>query len=117
MRISGRDRTEGDPSHPQLPIQHGLLQEPLLLHWLEEVAVFVHPSDFAETKRAPVLITSLNRALLHRDGVIVVNKESSQITDEFLPDQRSHLYGIAIATSRCLSGEKYECMNESLTMY
>uniref|UniRef100_H2T9F0 Nidogen 2 n=1 Tax=Takifugu rubripes TaxID=31033 RepID=H2T9F0_TAKRU len=50
-----------------------------------------------------------------RDGVIVVNKESSQITDEFLPDQRSHLYGIAIATRRCLSGEKYECL--SLTMY
>ncbi|XP_056882960.1 nidogen-2 isoform X20 [Takifugu flavidus] len=41
-----------------------------------------------------------------RDGVIVVNKESSQITDEFLPDQRSHLYGIAIATRRCLSGNQ-----------
>ncbi|CAJ1087012.1 nidogen-2 isoform X3 [Xyrichtys novacula] len=39
-----------------------------------------------------------------RDGVIAVNKESSQITDEYLPDQRSHLYGIAIATSQCLSG-------------
>uniref|UniRef100_A0A671U7F2 Nidogen 2 n=1 Tax=Sparus aurata TaxID=8175 RepID=A0A671U7F2_SPAAU len=40
-----------------------------------------------------------------RDGVIVVSKESSQFTDEYLPDQRSHLYGIAIATSQCLSGE------------
>ncbi|XP_030265805.1 nidogen-2 isoform X10 [Sparus aurata] len=39
-----------------------------------------------------------------RDGVIVVSKESSQFTDEYLPDQRSHLYGIAIATSQCLSG-------------
>ncbi|XP_034072977.1 nidogen-2 isoform X9 [Gymnodraco acuticeps] len=39
-----------------------------------------------------------------RDGVIAVNKDSSQITDEFLPDQRSHLYGIAIATTQCLSG-------------
>ncbi|KAM7375351.1 hypothetical protein PAMA_014447 [Pampus argenteus] len=39
-----------------------------------------------------------------RDGVIAVNKDSSQLTDEYLPDQRSHLYGIAIATSRCLSG-------------
>ncbi|XP_063733649.1 nidogen-2 isoform X2 [Eleginops maclovinus] len=39
-----------------------------------------------------------------RDGVIAVNKDSSQITDEFLPDQRSHLYGIAIATTHCLSG-------------
>uniref|UniRef100_A0A8D0AW38 Nidogen 2 n=1 Tax=Sander lucioperca TaxID=283035 RepID=A0A8D0AW38_SANLU len=29
-----------------------------------------------------------------RDGVIAVNKDSSQITDEYLPDQRSHLYGI-----------------------
>lgn len=39
-----------------------------------------------------------------RDGVIAVSKSSSQITDEYLPDQRSHLYGIAIATTHCLSG-------------
>ncbi|KAM9835807.1 nidogen-2 [Aulostomus maculatus] len=39
-----------------------------------------------------------------RDGVIAVNKDSSRFTDEYLPDQRSHLYGIAIATSHCLSG-------------
>ncbi|XP_034720262.1 nidogen-2 isoform X5 [Etheostoma cragini] len=39
-----------------------------------------------------------------RDGVIAVSKDSSQITDEYLPDQRSHLYGIAIATTHCLSG-------------
>ncbi|KAM9820898.1 LOW QUALITY PROTEIN: nidogen-2 [Neosynchiropus ocellatus] len=39
-----------------------------------------------------------------RDGVIAVNKDSSQFTDEYLPDQRSHLYGIAIATTHCLSG-------------
>ncbi|KAM9334126.1 nidogen-2 [Symphorus nematophorus] len=39
-----------------------------------------------------------------RDGVIAVSKDSSQFTDEYLPDQRSHLYGIAIATSQCLSG-------------
>ncbi|XP_030013493.1 nidogen-2 [Sphaeramia orbicularis] len=39
-----------------------------------------------------------------RDGVIAVSKESSRFTDEYLPDQRSHLYGIAIATTQCLSG-------------
>ncbi|XP_076008480.1 nidogen-2 [Genypterus blacodes] len=39
-----------------------------------------------------------------RDGVIAVSKDSSQFTDEYLPDQRSHLYGIAIATTQCLSG-------------
>ncbi|XP_023251193.1 nidogen-2 isoform X2 [Seriola lalandi dorsalis] len=39
-----------------------------------------------------------------RDGVIAVSKDSSQFTDEYLPDQRSHLYGIAIATTHCLSG-------------
>uniref|UniRef100_A0A8D3BLS7 Nidogen-2 n=1 Tax=Scophthalmus maximus TaxID=52904 RepID=A0A8D3BLS7_SCOMX len=33
------------------------------------------------------------------------SKDSSQFTDEYLPDQRSHLYGIAIATTDCLSGE------------
>uniref|UniRef100_A0A4W6E0I9 Nidogen 2 n=1 Tax=Lates calcarifer TaxID=8187 RepID=A0A4W6E0I9_LATCA len=40
-----------------------------------------------------------------RDGVIAVSKDSSQFTDEYLPDQRSHLYGIAIATTQCLSGK------------
>ncbi|XP_019716203.1 uncharacterized protein nid2a isoform X6 [Hippocampus comes] len=39
-----------------------------------------------------------------RDGVITVSKDSGKLTDEYLPDQRSHLYGIAIATSHCLSG-------------
>ncbi|XP_061571402.1 nidogen-2 [Cololabis saira] len=39
-----------------------------------------------------------------RDGVVAVNKDSSRITDEYLPEQRSHLYGIAIATSHCLPG-------------
>ncbi|XP_028277878.1 nidogen-2 isoform X6 [Parambassis ranga] len=39
-----------------------------------------------------------------RDGVITVSKDSSQITDEYLPDQRSHLYGIAIASTHCLPG-------------
>ncbi|XP_041834846.1 nidogen-2 isoform X3 [Melanotaenia boesemani] len=37
-----------------------------------------------------------------RDGVIAVSKESNKFTDEYLPDQRSHLYGIAIATTHCL---------------
>uniref|UniRef100_A0A3Q1G0X6 Nidogen 2a (osteonidogen) n=1 Tax=Acanthochromis polyacanthus TaxID=80966 RepID=A0A3Q1G0X6_9TELE len=40
-----------------------------------------------------------------RDGVIAVSKDSSQFTDEYLPEQRSHLYGIAIATTHCLPGE------------
>lgn len=39
-----------------------------------------------------------------RDGIIAVNKDSRKFTDEFLPDQRSHLYGITIATTSCLSG-------------
>ncbi|XP_054619388.1 nidogen-2 [Dunckerocampus dactyliophorus] len=37
-----------------------------------------------------------------RDGVIAVSKDGGKLTDEYLPDQRSHLYGIAIATSHCL---------------
>lgn len=39
-----------------------------------------------------------------RDGVIVVSKDSSKFTDEYLPDQRSHLYGITIASNHCLPG-------------
>ncbi|XP_077462107.1 uncharacterized protein nid2a isoform X4 [Stigmatopora argus] len=37
-----------------------------------------------------------------RDGVITVSKHGGKLTDEYLPEQRSHLYGIAIATSHCL---------------
>ncbi|XP_023185227.1 nidogen-2 isoform X3 [Xiphophorus maculatus] len=39
-----------------------------------------------------------------RDGVIAVDKVSSKFTDEYLPEQRSHLYGITIATTHCLPG-------------
>uniref|UniRef100_UPI00398F2778 uncharacterized protein nid2a isoform X2 n=1 Tax=Pristiophorus japonicus TaxID=55135 RepID=UPI00398F2778 len=41
-----------------------------------------------------------------RDGIIVVTKDGSQITDEYLPDQRSHLYGITVAYPRCPHGRK-----------
>ncbi|KAF4102024.1 hypothetical protein G5714_016824 [Onychostoma macrolepis] len=36
-----------------------------------------------------------------RDGVIAFNREN-QSTDEHLPDQRSHLYGITVAPPHCL---------------
>lgn len=39
-----------------------------------------------------------------RDGVIVVSKDSNKLPEEYLPEQRSHLYGIAIATTHCLPG-------------
>ncbi|XP_039870875.1 nidogen-2 isoform X6 [Simochromis diagramma] len=39
-----------------------------------------------------------------RDGVIAVNKHRSLFTDEYLPEQRSHLYGITVATTHCLPG-------------
>uniref|UniRef100_A0A3P8RG51 Nidogen 2a (osteonidogen) n=1 Tax=Astatotilapia calliptera TaxID=8154 RepID=A0A3P8RG51_ASTCA len=42
-----------------------------------------------------------------RDGVIAVNKHRSLFTDEYLPEQRSHLYGITVATTHCLPGEIY----------
>ncbi|XP_053488796.1 nidogen-2 [Ictalurus furcatus] len=37
-----------------------------------------------------------------RDGVIGLSRDSSHFTDEYLPDQRSHLYGITVASSSCL---------------
>ncbi|XP_072545091.1 nidogen-2 isoform X2 [Salminus brasiliensis] len=37
-----------------------------------------------------------------RDGVIAVSRDSSLSTEEFLPDQRSHLYGITVASTSCL---------------
>lgn len=54
--------------------------------------------------------------LPRRDGVIAVSKHSSQFTDEYLPDQRSHLYGITIATTSCLSGEICVLNTHTLTL-
>ncbi|XP_058846527.1 nidogen-2-like [Acipenser ruthenus] len=41
-----------------------------------------------------------------RDGVMALSRDTSQFTDEYLPDQRSHLYGITVAYPRCASGRK-----------
>lgn len=40
-----------------------------------------------------------------RDGIINVSKEHSQLT-EYLPQQRSHVYGITVAYPYCPSGRK-----------
>ncbi|XP_030644080.1 nidogen-2 [Chanos chanos] len=37
-----------------------------------------------------------------RDGVIAISRDASELTDEYLPDQRSHLYGITVASPQCL---------------
>ncbi|ELW47012.1 Nidogen-2 [Tupaia chinensis] len=39
-----------------------------------------------------------------RDGVISVNKESGQFIDEYIPEQRSHLYGITAVYPYCPTG-------------
>ncbi|XP_071972207.1 nidogen-2 isoform X1 [Engystomops pustulosus] len=41
-----------------------------------------------------------------RDGVISVNKDNGQIAEEYLPEQRSHLYGITAVYPYCPSGRK-----------
>uniref|UniRef100_A0A8C9VUN5 Nidogen 2 n=1 Tax=Scleropages formosus TaxID=113540 RepID=A0A8C9VUN5_SCLFO len=41
-----------------------------------------------------------------RDGVIALNRDSGQFTDEYLPDQRSHLYGITVCTFTEVNGQK-----------
>ncbi|NXG16166.1 NID2 protein, partial [Grallaria varia] len=40
-----------------------------------------------------------------RDGVIAVNKDTSSFTDEYLPEQRSHLYGITAVYPYCPGGK------------
>ncbi|XP_027697430.1 nidogen-2 isoform X2 [Vombatus ursinus] len=40
-----------------------------------------------------------------RDGVIAVNKDNGQFTDEYLPEQRSHLYGITAIYPYCPKGK------------
>ncbi|XP_056667027.1 nidogen-2 isoform X3 [Monodelphis domestica] len=41
-----------------------------------------------------------------RDGVIAINKDNGQFTDEYLPEQRSHLYGITAIYPYCPKGTK-----------
>uniref|UniRef100_A0A3B3T229 Nidogen 2 n=1 Tax=Paramormyrops kingsleyae TaxID=1676925 RepID=A0A3B3T229_9TELE len=45
-----------------------------------------------------------------RDGVIALSQDSSKFTDEFLPEQRSHLYGITVASPSCISGNDKQQM-------
>ncbi|KAF5925874.1 hypothetical protein HPG69_002325 [Diceros bicornis minor] len=40
-----------------------------------------------------------------RDGVISVDRDSGQFTDEYLPEQRSHLYGITAVHPYCPAGK------------
>lgn len=42
-----------------------------------------------------------------RDGIISVNRDSGQFTDEYLPDQRSHLYGITAVYPYCPAGKQH----------
>uniref|UniRef100_A0A8C3RBC9 Nidogen 2 n=1 Tax=Cyanoderma ruficeps TaxID=181631 RepID=A0A8C3RBC9_9PASS len=42
-----------------------------------------------------------------RDGVIAVNKETGAFTDEYLPEQRSHLYGITAVYPYCPGGKTH----------
>ncbi|NXW60451.1 NID2 protein, partial [Eurystomus gularis] len=40
-----------------------------------------------------------------RDGVIAIDKETGAFTDEYLPEQRSHLYGITAVYPYCPGGK------------
>ncbi|KAE8586619.1 hypothetical protein XENTR_v10021718 [Xenopus tropicalis] len=41
-----------------------------------------------------------------RDGVISLNKDTGHIVEEYLPEQRSHLYGVTAVYPYCPSGRK-----------
>ncbi|KYO47226.1 nidogen-1 [Alligator mississippiensis] len=41
-----------------------------------------------------------------RDGVIAVNKDTGSLTEEYLPEQRSHLYGITAVYPYCPGARK-----------
>ncbi|XP_074960432.1 nidogen-2 isoform X2 [Phalacrocorax aristotelis] len=41
-----------------------------------------------------------------RDGVIAIDKETGSFTDEYLPEQRSHLYGITAVYPYCPGAKK-----------
>uniref|UniRef100_A0A672TTZ4 Nidogen 2 n=1 Tax=Strigops habroptila TaxID=2489341 RepID=A0A672TTZ4_STRHB len=59
----------------------------------------------------PFSITSYADHFYHtdwrRDGVIAIDKETGSFTDEYLPEQRSHLYGITAVYPYCPGGKTH----------
>ncbi|KAL0983660.1 hypothetical protein UPYG_G00130910 [Umbra pygmaea] len=46
-----------------------------------------------------------------RDALLVVDRHAGKETDEFLPQKRTRLYGITLATAQCPSGQNYCAVN------
>ncbi|XP_023692068.1 nidogen-1 [Paramormyrops kingsleyae] len=46
-----------------------------------------------------------------REAVMVVDRPAEKNTDEFVPQKRSRLYGIAVASVRCPAGQNYCSVN------
>lgn len=53
---------------------------------------------------------------IHSDGVIAVNKETGSFTDEYLPEHRSHLYGITAVYPYCPGGKTQKSHPLSLAL-
>ncbi|NXV16075.1 NID2 protein, partial [Cepphus grylle] len=47
----------------------------------------------------------ISPSFIPRDGVIAIDKETGSFTDEYLPEQRSHLYGITAVYPYCPGGK------------
>ncbi|NXV31096.1 NID2 protein, partial [Rissa tridactyla] len=48
---------------------------------------------------------NISPSFIPRDGVIAIDKETGSFTDEYLPEQRSHLYGITAVYPYCPGGK------------
>lgn len=54
----------------------------------------------------PRLVNSCTNCVYNRDGVVAVDRHAGKETDEFQPQKRTKLYGIATAYAQCPSGNK-----------
>ncbi|TNN65288.1 Saxiphilin [Liparis tanakae] len=114
--VTGQERagTRTPPGRPSVDCDRPVCtQRPLDMYQPPAINFILRPSKHLKRSLGGKMSSRLlrgDRSKIRRrwngaaDGVIAVSKDSSQITDEYLPDQRSHLYGIAIATTHCLSG-------------
>lgn len=55
----------------------------------------------------PRLVNSCADCVYNRDAVVAVDRHARKQTDEFQPQKRTKLYGIATAYAECPSGNKH----------
>lgn len=62
--------------------------------------------DDCTSSDSPGFLNSCADCVCNRDAVIAVDRYTSRESDEFQPQKRTRLYGIATAYAQCPAGRK-----------